>query len=91
MSTEPDVSLLKVTSLIKNVSGHFEVKNGANTITFTKSGLKKCGYESGDKVYLKAYGGTVNTPNYVELPSNRIILTSMNPVSESDVISFSIP
>ncbi len=91
MSTEPDVSLLKVTSLLKNVSSHFEVKNGANAITFTKSGLKKCGYESGDKVYLKAYGGTANTPNYVELPSNRIVLTSMNPVSEADVISFSIP
>ena len=89
-STEPDAGLY-ISSLVKNVSKAFLVENGDNTITIRKSGLKACGFESGDKVYMKAYGATNYIPEYVELSPDRFLVTSLNQEGKSDIISFSVP
>lgn len=90
MQTNPEVSCDGATTT-KNISHSFPVVNGDNTITAWIPSFKECGYKSGDVVYLKAYGDIRQSRFYFNPFTSKFVFPSVNPNSNSSVISVLVP
>jgi len=75
----------------RNITKSFPVVNGDNIITVCTPCEVQCGYQSGDALYMKAYGDISFLNSYTDPFANKIVLPCINPNSNSSVISFIVP
>jgi hypothetical protein len=70
------------------------VNDGDNSATFCLKCAKECGFlQSGDTVYLKAYGDFKSpfSSAYIDRLTNKLVFPSINEITNSSTISFVVP
>lgn len=86
-----DVSPDRISNLVRDVSSSIKVRNGDNNLRFSISAVKDCSkYNTGDTIYMKAYGDTEHIYYYTDATSQKLIFPATNRQGKEDIISFKI-
>ncbi|REA58039.1 hypothetical protein DSL64_21890 [Dyadobacter luteus] len=86
-----DVSPDRISNLVRDVSSSIKVRNGDNNLRFSISAVKDCSkYNTGDTIYMKAYGDTEHIYYYSDPTSQKLVFPATNRQGKEDIISFKI-
>lgn len=88
----PNISFTTVSKTTKNMGMPIPVQNGDNVIPFCTSCFYQCAdLQSGDTVYLTAYGDSFYSNLYTEKSTNEFIMPNVNTTNNPAPVSFILP
>ena len=76
---------------VNDLTTSFRVVNGDNNFEICMSCMTECGHESGDLLFLKAYGDTPYPNMYNNPLTGKIVVPGLNTNSKAEAISFIVP